>query len=58
MIEEGETSTPDDLAALRRRVAELEQQLDEWAQREAALQDEMRRLSTRRRRCCTSCRRR
>src|SRR5262245_61293821 len=42
MSEEANTSTTDDLAALRRRVAELEQQLDERAQREAALQEELR----------------
>src|SRR5262245_55953073 len=41
MPEDAQTSTTDDMAALRRRVAELEQQLDQRAQREAALQDEI-----------------
>jgi rsbT co-antagonist protein RsbR len=41
MSEEAAPSAPDDTAALRRRVAELEQQLGERAQREAALQDEI-----------------
>jgi PAS domain S-box-containing protein len=41
MSEETATSAPDDIVALRRRVAELERQVDEQGQREAALQDEI-----------------
>jgi rsbT co-antagonist protein RsbR len=41
MIEEAKQAASDDLAMLRRRVAELERQLDEAAQREATLQDEI-----------------
>jgi rsbT co-antagonist protein RsbR len=41
MSEEAETPMSEDIVALRRRVADLEQQLSELAQREAALQDEI-----------------
>jgi PAS domain S-box-containing protein len=41
MSEEAAPSTHDDQVALRRRIAELEQQLDEQAQREATLRDEI-----------------
>jgi rsbT co-antagonist protein RsbR len=41
MSEEAETAVSDDIAALRQRVAELEQQIDQREQREAALRDEI-----------------
>jgi rsbT co-antagonist protein RsbR len=41
MSEEAEASVPDDIVALRRRVAELERQVDELGRREAVLQEEI-----------------